>query len=126
MTKTTGLNIQVPETLIEDLVRAEIVRALGDNPRMIESVVKVALETKKNSYDRESRFQSAFKAAIQQEAEEVFKAWIAENRAMFKEALAKELQRMKAKKLKELCGKIVDGLAHVYVRNVSLDISEDD
>ncbi len=120
-----GLAIQIPQSFIEDTIRAEIVRAMPNKDAIVETVVRKALEEKdRNTYGNETLFQTTVAAAIRDEAKKIMLDWIAQHREQIRDALVKELNRTRGKRITDLATKLADGLATAGIASIHLDIYE--
>jgi uncharacterized membrane protein YheB (UPF0754 family) len=121
-----GINaeITVPDKCIEDMVKAEIVKKLSDNPAVVERFISEVLSAKSDRYGSESQFASMTKKMIQEAGKEVFNEWLSENRELIKKAVFTYLNNNKQKALKDLAEKMASGLSNFYFQ-VYLRVSDD-
>jgi hypothetical protein len=112
MANDSKVEIKIPEQLIDDLVRAEMVSHLSNAPQIVEKVVKAAMEAKTNSYDRETVFHKMVSKMIREEACDVFKAWVDENRPLIKEAMLRHLNNNRQRRLRQLVEAMAKGMSN--------------
>jgi hypothetical protein len=115
--ETSAVQLHIPQQLIDDTIRAEIVRQIPDKSKFAEAVIQAALREKpRDSYGGYGRdngptiFQKAITDMINVEAQKVFAEWIEQNRAAIREALIKEMTRSQAARVKQIAEKIADGM----------------
>jgi len=123
----TEMKIELPTQLIEDTIRAEMVRQIGGENRdkLIENVVKTAMSQKKNDYNSTpTYFQEAVNGMIRDEAIRVFKEWIGSNRADIAKALFTYMNADKQKRLKQFAEKLAQNISR-YGIYVSLDLKDE-
>lgn len=108
--------ISIPNGLIEDLVRAAIVRELGDQTKLIEGIVRQALGAKKDSYSKETLFQAEVHKAIREAAQEAIKEWIQSNRDRVKQALLDHLLESNGIAAKKLAESLIDGISGYNIK----------
>ncbi len=111
----TEMKMELPTQMIEDTIRAEMVRSImasGGHEKMLRAVVKEALE-KTDRYDRETVFQKAINKLIRKKAEEAFAEWIEENGEAVKAALIKELNKGRQARIRKIASDITDGLTQI-------------
>jgi hypothetical protein len=116
--------VTVPDRFIEDMVKAEIVTRLSNDPNILEAFLKEALSAKTN-YGRDTKFGAAVKHMVQEAGAEVFKEWLEQNKEKIRAALLSYLNKNKQKMLKDLVEKMAAGLSH-YRFAVSLSLKEGD
>jgi hypothetical protein len=106
------LKINIPEQLIEDTIRAEMVRQIGgeNKEKLIESVVMHAMAQKKDSYSRETYFQETVNEMIRDTATEIFREWLEQNRKEISKALFKFLNDNKQERLTKFCESIAGNI----------------
>jgi len=115
------VKIHIPQELIADTVRTEIVRQIGSNTEMVEAVIKTAMGAPSGQYSRKTVFQKAVEDMIVGEATKVFHDWLKENRDGIKLALVKYLNSSKQKRLTMLAENLSDSIAASAV-SVHLDL----
>ena len=121
------IKIDVPGQLIEDTIRAEMIRTMAsqNKEKLIEAVVAKAMSTKSDNYSSTpTHFQQAVNEMIRNEAKELFKEWIEENRKAIRDALLKYLNANKQKRLTELVEKLANNIS-AYGIHVNLVLKED-
>ncbi len=112
------IGISIPQQLIEDIVRAEMVRSLGNQEALIEGIVKAAMSAKDpNSYS--SRDQTLFMLQAQKMIREVATAalaeWIEQNREKIKAALLRHLQSRDGAPVKKLVDSFCENLGRYSI-----------
>ena len=119
------MKIEIPTTLIEDTIRAELVRQIGgeNKEKLITAVVQTAMGEKEKSYSNETYFQTAVNKMIRKEAEEIFRVWLDKNREEISKALFTYLNGNKQKRLKEFAEKIANNICS-YGIHVNLNLRE--
>ena len=128
MTDST-LQITLPEQLITNTIRAEMVKQLGGLESVAKQVVIAAMEepatdryghtTKKRVNGKMvevTRFEVRVGEMIRKEAESVFQEWLDEHRNDIRSALEKHLTAKKNKVLKDLCESLVTNMSSYNVR----------
>jgi hypothetical protein len=116
--KASAVQIHIPQQLISDTIRAEIVRQIPNKEAFASAVIRAALEEKvKDGYgynrnDGPTVFQKAISEMINAEAKSIFTEWLEKNRQAIRDALTKELTRSQAARVKEIAEKIADGMMH--------------
>lgn len=116
------VEIKIPQTLIEDTIRMEMIKSMPNTEAMVQKIVEVALTSKKDSYSSTpTYFQQAVNDMIIGEAKKIFQAWLEENRSKIADALVKYLNSNKQKRLTEFAEKIASNI-NSYGIHVSLDI----
>ena len=110
------IGITVPAGLIEDLVRAAVVRELGNQEQLIEGVVTAALKQKDPSaYRGETLFLQQTQKMIRDVATEAVREWIDANRDKIKSAFVKHLNSRDGAAVKKLVEGMVDGVSRYSV-----------
>lgn len=110
------IGISVPNQLIEDLVRAAVVRELGQQEKLIEGIVSAALKQKESSYDKETLFQKMVSKMIRDVAEESVHEWVQQNRERIQTAFIAHLNSPSGEVVTKLVSGMVDGLSNYSVR----------
>lgn len=119
------IGITVPSVLIEDLVRAAIVRELGDQEALIEGIVKAALGAKDpNGYRNETLFMKQTQEMIRKVATQAMQEWIDSNREKIKAAFVKHLSSRDGAAIKKLVEGMVDGVSR-YSVSVNFNFKEE-
>lgn len=119
----SNVQIKIPEQLISDMVRAEIVKNLGDTGEMVQAVIQQALREKEQGYNRETKFGDACNTIIRAECLAIFREWIEEQKPSIRKALLQRLTVAKSKNIKDLVDGIIKGLTP-YNCSVSLSWEE--
>lgn len=109
------IGISVPAQLIEDLVRAAIVRELGNQQALVEGIVNQALKKKENSYDKETLFQAEVSKQIREIAKQIVAEWVITQKDQIKAAMMKHLQSADGLAIKKLVEGLVDGVSKYSV-----------
>ena len=121
------MKIEIPTNLIEDTIRAEMVRQISkDNKdKLIEAVVKAAMTQKKDSYNSTpTHFQEAVNEMIADTAKQIFSEWIESNRAAIAKALFTFLNSNKQKRLTDFAENIAKSI-NEYGISVKLVLKEE-
>lgn len=126
-----GIGINIPHSMIEDTIRAEMISAMPNPEIWVAQIVKRALETPgKDRYGGVSRdetmFQQACKEMILSEAKECFAEWLRQHRDSIRKALELEMTRTKGKRIKDLAKRMADGVCTGYISSVNVHIEDDD
>lgn len=117
------LELKIPEMLITDTIRAEIVWQIPNKDAFAEAVIKNAMQQTAGPYTREAVFQAAVSKMINDEATKVFGEWLEANRAGIRAALVKELTRSQAARVKKIAEDIASQLSTFRV-SVNLDLDD--
>ena len=124
MSNQSEVKIHIPEQLISDTIRAEIVRQIPNKEAFAESVIKAMLEVKRDSYSSTpTLFQESVRGMILEEAKKIFAEWIEQNRQLIRDALFRYLNGNKQKALTNLCEEISKSI-YKYSFNVSLFLKD--
>jgi len=121
------MKIEIPTNLIEDTIRAELVRQIGgeNKDKLIEAVVKTAMTQKKDNYSSSpTYFQKEVNEMIRDVALEIFRDWLKTNREAIGKALFAHLNADKQKRLKEFAEKLATNISAYGIR-VSLDLKDE-
>ncbi len=121
------MKIEIPTTLIEDTIRAEMVRQIGgeNKDRLIEAVVRTAMTQKEDNYSSTpTYFQQHVNEMIEGIAKEIFKEWIEQNRAAISKALLAFLNANKQKRLTEFAENLAKNINKFGIY-VSLSFKDD-
>ena len=114
--QTSQVGIHIPSQLIEDLVRAEMVRALGNQEALIAGIVREAITAKDpKSYRDETIFMRSAQEMIRKVATEALQDWIEQNRQKIKDALFKHLQSREGAAVKQLVESFTAGLGRYSI-----------
>lgn len=125
MRKTKAeVSVDVPEEMVTDLIRAEMVKALGSKDQLVEAVVKAAMTAKKNSYDRDSLFATGVNLAIRQAATETFQAWLQKKKKVIEKAIQRRLSGEGDEFVEKIAKQIVEGLATSFSVRATLTIED--
>lgn len=121
------MKIAIPDQLIEDTIRAELVRNITDEKRdvLLNSVVSSALTKKRDNYGETTVFQDAVTKMIEKEVKSIFQEWINENRENISKALKSYLMANKQKVLTDFCEKLSKNIMS-YGVSVDLNLSRED
>lgn len=110
------IGISFPNQLIEDLVRAAVVRELGQQEKLIEGIVSAALKQKESSYDKETLFQKMVSKMIRDVAEESVHEWVQQNKERIQAAFIAHLNSPSGEVVNKLVNGMVDGLSNYSIR----------
>uniref|UniRef100_A0A6M3LYY9 Uncharacterized protein n=1 Tax=viral metagenome TaxID=1070528 RepID=A0A6M3LYY9_9ZZZZ len=117
------VRIEIPQGLITDTIRAEIVRQIGSSTEMVEAVIKNAMEATTDRYSKETVFQKAVQDMIIKEARGIFEEWLETHRAAIRDAFLKYLNTNKQKRLAEFAEHLAAGIG-AYAVNVRIDLRD--
>lgn len=109
------IGIAIPQGLIEDLVRAAVVRELGGQQELIEGIVNQALSQKKDSYSKGTIFQDQVATMIRDVAREAVQEWVASKKEEIKAAFLKHLSSRDGLPAKKMVEGLVDGISKYNV-----------
>lgn len=126
-----GLAINIPQTMIEDTIRAHMVAAMPNPEIWVQQICKLALdEPAKDRYGHPDRKKTVFQAAIEEmileEAKAILAEWLAQHREMIRKALVAEMERAKGKRIRDLAKRMADGVCRGYVSSVNFKLENDD
>lgn len=114
MADNTALSVTLPQAIVEDIVKAEIVRHLGKRDdligALINSTMSVECKCDKHRYNQPKRtvFACELERQIEQTIKDIVAGWIAENREKFKAELTKRLS--KPDQLRALVSSFAEGI----------------
>jgi hypothetical protein len=95
------------ETLVKEQIKVAVAEALSrQSPALVNRLVDIALETKRNHYDRTSILDESINQMIRQEAQEGVKEWLDTKRA----DIRKQVFAALSKKSDGLVAKVVEQL----------------
>ena len=100
--QTTAMSVSLPQTIVEDIVKAEIVRNLGQRDELIGAILGNVMQQEckcdRHRYGNPKRTIMACELERQIEAacKEVVGAWITANKDKFKLELEKRLSKREA------------------------------
>lgn len=118
------VKIEIPTILIQDTIRAEMMRSLGNTDQLVEAVIKHAMNEKKDTYNSTpTYFQHAVNEMIRNIAKDIFSEWLEQNRENIKKALLKFLTENKQKMLTDLATQLASNIT-TYGINVSLTLRD--
>jgi len=129
-TMGSEMRIEIPNQLIEDTIRAEMVRSMsanGTTEKWIQAIVREAMEKKKDNYSySKTLFQEAVSKMIVDEATNIFREWLDENRKQVGIALRKYLTDNKQAALTKMCESLAENINTYGVRITAkfLDIQD--
>lgn len=107
------MRIEIPTQLIEDTIRAEMVRAMmvnGTTEKWVQAIVNKAMSEKKDRYSDTTAFQDAVSSMVVDEAKKIFREWLEVNRAEIGKALRKYLTDNKQANLTKMCESIASNI----------------
>ena len=110
------VNITIPEDVIRAHITASVVAAIGNPDGLIRAVVDSALNTKVNTYDKQTVFGAQASGLIREVARDIFSEWLESLRPTIAAKVREGVERrLSPDRLAELADKsaqaIVDGLA---------------
>ena len=116
MADNTALSVTLPQAIVEDIVKAEIVRHLGKRDDLIGSLINstMSVECKcdKHRYShgpKRTVFACELERQIEQALKDIVAGWINENREKFKAELTKRLS--KPDQLRSLVSSFAEGIS---------------
>ncbi len=129
MGERTEVGIAIPTDMIRGLVAAEIAKALGDPTQVVESVVRAALAAEcrcakcKNSYrDKLTGFECQTRGALEAVAVEAVREWVAREAPKVKEAIVRELEKNKQRRLRTFAATMLDGIEDRLAVHISCEV----
>lgn len=114
MAESTAMSVTLPQVIVEDIVKAEIVRHLGKRDELVGAILGnvIGQECKcdKHRYGHTKRTVLAceMEKQIEQVCKDIVAAWISNNRAKFQAELEKRLA--KPEQIKALATAFVAGI----------------
>jgi len=84
--------VKVPDALISDIVRAQIVATLSNSPNILNNTINAMLQAKANSYSNKTMLQEMTEAMIRELASVVLREYLAEKREEIRAAVMKRLR----------------------------------
>lgn len=123
------MRIEIPTQLIEDTIRAEMVRTMmvnGTSEKWVQAIVNKAMSEKKDRYSDTTAFQDAVSSMVVDEAKAIFREWLEANRAEIGKALRKYLTDNKQAALTKMCESLAENISTYGVRITAklLDIQD--
>lgn len=116
------LEIKVPSEMIENVVKAEIIKQIPNKEELMTQVLVKMLNEKTGHYSNDpTYFQKAVQEMIIQETKNILAEWIEENRKGIRENLMKYLNQNKQKALKDFCESLAKHLNRYRV-DVTFDL----
>ena len=120
------MKLEVPQSVIKEIVQAQVVAALGKSEDLVRAVIEEAMKAPgKDQWGHQSRDQTLFQQRtaemIRQTAEECFKEWLAEHKEEIRKAFRARLMKDKAAVLVSLADQLTAGVTNIYA-NLGLQI----
>ena len=116
------IKMQLPDDLIKAHIRLAVIEALdksGGNEKLIEAVVKAAMEEKEknsySSYGEKTVFGQQVREMIRDEAKAVFQQWLDENKQNIHDAFMKRLKKSPQK--------FIDHIVETFLGAMASDFS---
>ena len=115
MAEPTALAVTLPQAIVEDIVKAEIVRHLGSRDELIGSLINSTITAKckcdRHRYGGKDSTVLAceLEKQIEKEIKDIIGGWITENRGKFKTELEKRLS--KPDQVRALASSFVAGIS---------------
>jgi hypothetical protein len=116
MAENTALSVTLPQAIVEDIVKAEIVRHLGKRDELVGSIIGSVMSTQctcdKHRYSHNNKrtvFACELEKQIEQACKDIVAGWIDENREKFKAELTKRLA--KPDQLRALVSSFAEGIS---------------
>lgn len=115
------------QKLIDVKIKASIMEALGKDPdKVIETVVTQALSEKKDSWSRETKFQSAINEMIREVAKDTFSEWIESKKDVVRKAILKRVNKEEGQLFEDLAQQLVEGLSKSFYVSCTLKVENQD
>lgn len=114
MAETTAMSVSLPSALVEDIVKAEIVRHLGKREELVGAILGHVIDTPckcdrhRYSGPKQSVIACELERQIEKTCKEIVSAWVTENREAFAAELRKRLAR--PQEIKALAGSFLGGI----------------
>ena len=120
--------IQVPDQLIQDMVRGQMVKELSDKPNFVAAIVAGVLNAKPTMYDSYSDrdktlFTLMFEKMVKSIAQEVFGSWLEEHKDAIKKAICTHLTKHRGRAIQDIANQIVCGMSQ-YSASVHFALSD--
>lgn len=96
--------------IINPVLTAAVVEALGDSKKLIEAIVEKALTQKKDYYDKQTTFEQATMNAIHSAARVAFDKWLREKEHDIQLAVFEALNREEGAVIKAIVEGFIDRL----------------
>lgn len=107
-------HITIPADMVKDLVektvKVAVTEALGEKGRdaLVTSIVRLAVEAKRNNYDRETIIETAFKELVERQARECIAELMKEHEADIKKKVRAMMQPHASKFVDAVSKSMVD------------------
>ena len=114
MSDSTALSVTLPQTIVEDIVKAEIVRHLGNRDELIGSILGTVIGAEcncdKHRYNspKKSVLSCELEKQVEKACKDIVSGWITDNREKFKAELTKRLE--KPDQIRKLASAFVAGI----------------
>ena len=126
------MSVQLPSSIVEDIVKAEIARNLGSTAEIVRGIVdnatkgECACDKHRHSYGKKpTAFSCQFDRKIEEVCKETIAKWVTDNRDKFEAALLVEMS--KPGRLKALVGAFANGIrAGKWGVDVKLVVGKDE
>lgn len=114
----TEMKLEIPQSIIREVVQAQVVAALGKSEQLIAGVVAEALESKRrDAYSNSpSIFAEQTSAMIREVAIDAFKGWLAENKEKVRAELRKQLTAQKGKVITSIVDQFTGQISNISAR----------
>jgi hypothetical protein len=115
MAESTAMSVTLPQVIVEDIVKAEIVRHLGKRDELVGAIIgnvigeQCKCDRHRYGTPKGSVLACEMEKQIQQVCKDIVSAWIAENREKFKTELVKKLA--KPEQLRALVSSFAAGIS---------------
>lgn len=122
-----GLAIQIPDEMLRAAILDLVAKALPDRDKLIQQVVREAMLEPPDRYARrgETKFGKIIADEIRALCEVVFREWLDGKKDAIRDQLLRELEKIKAKRLRAIVEALADGLSTLSVSGIRLRIEEE-
>lgn len=117
MSDSTAMSVTLPQAIVEDIVKAEIVRHLGKREELLGSIIDHVIgqpcKCEKHRYssgrDQKSVLSCELEKQVEQACKDIVSEWIKQNMGKFKTELEKRLS--KPDQIRALASSFVAGIS---------------
>jgi hypothetical protein len=114
MAEQTQMSVALPSTIVEDIVKAEIIRNLGHRDELVAAIIGSAMSGQckcdKHRYGspKATWLACELERQIEQVCKDIIAAWVSDQREKFKTELQKRL--MKPEQMRHLVSSFAEGI----------------
>jgi hypothetical protein len=115
MSESTALSVTLPQAIVEDIVKAEIVRHLGKRDELIGAILGNVIgepckcdKHRYSSSPKRTVLSCELEKQVEQACKDIIAGWIQENKAKFKDELTKRMS--KPDQIRALASSFVEGI----------------